>query len=58
MAVVKSPVKAEQDVKLENLRDERAAARIDVKRKCKLKTSSNCSTDMIIPLSFLTLLKH
>ena len=36
MAVVKSPVKAEQVVKLENLRDERAATQTDVKRKCKL----------------------
>ena len=36
MAVVKSPVKAEQDVKLEKLRDERAATRTDVTRKCKL----------------------
>ena len=36
MAVAKSPVKAEQDVKLEKLRDERAATRTDVTRKCKL----------------------
>ena len=36
MEVVKSPVKAEQDVKLEKLRDERAATRTDVTRKCKL----------------------
>ena len=36
MAVVKSPLKTEQDVKLEKLRDERAAAQTDVTRKCKL----------------------
>ena len=36
MAVVKSPVKAEQDVKLEKLRDQRAATRTDMTRKCKL----------------------
>ena len=36
MAVVKSPVKAEQDVKLEKLRDERAATQTDVTKKCKL----------------------
>ena len=36
LAVVKSPVKAEQDVKLEKLRDERAATRTDVTKKCKL----------------------
>ena len=36
LAAVKSPVKAEQDVKLEKLRNERAAARTDVTRKCKL----------------------
>ena len=37
MAVVKSPVKAEQDVKLEKLRDERAATQTDVTKKCKLQ---------------------
>ena len=58
MAVAKSPVKAEQDVKLEKLRYKRAAIRTDVTKKCKLQTSFNCSTDMILPLSFLTLLKH
>ena len=36
MAVVKSPVKAEQDVKLEKLRDERAATQTHVTKKCKL----------------------
>ena len=36
MVVVKNPVKAEQDVKLEKLRDATAATRTDVKRKCKL----------------------
>ena len=36
MAVVKSQVKAEQDVKLEKLRDERAATRTNVTKKCKL----------------------
>ena len=36
MAVVKSQVKAEQDVKLEKLRDERAATQTDVTKKCKL----------------------
>ena len=36
MAGVKSSVKAEQDVKLEKLRDERAVSRTDVTRKCKL----------------------
>ena len=36
MAVVKSQVKAEQDVKLEKLRDERAATRTIVTKKCKL----------------------
>ena len=36
MAVIKSPVKAKQDVKLEKLRDERASTRTDVTRKCNL----------------------
>ena len=36
MVVVKNPVKAEQDVKLEKLRDERAATRTVVTKKCKL----------------------
>ena len=36
MVGVKNPVKAEQGVKLEKLRNERAAARTDVTRNCKL----------------------
>ena len=45
-----SPVKAEHDVKLEKLRDERAAAENDVTRKCKLQTSFNCRTAMALHL--------
>ena len=37
MAVVKSPVKAEHNVKLEKLRDKRAAAQTDVTGKCKFQ---------------------
>ena len=36
MAVAKSPVKAEQDVQLERLKDERVASWTYVTRKCKL----------------------
>ena len=47
-----SPVKGEDDFKLEKLRGERAAARPDVK-KCKLQTSFNYLTDMVLHLSLL-----
>ena len=37
MAVLESPVKAEQDVKLEKLRDERAATGTDVTKNVSCK---------------------
>ena len=47
-----SPVKGEDDFKSEKLRGERAPARPDVK-KCKLQTSFNYLTDMVLHLSLL-----
>ena len=57
MTVIKSPVTAEHDVALKELRNERAAARTDVTRRYKLQGSFYCSTNMVLNL-FLTLLKH
>ena len=52
MTVVKSPViqlaTPKHDVKLKELRNERAAAQTDVTRKCKLQASFYCSTNMIV----------
>lgn len=53
MTVVKSLVKAEHDVKIENLNSGAAAAQTDVTRRCKLKSSLNRSTDMVLHLSLL-----
>ena len=53
MTVVKSLVKAEHDVKIENLSSGAAAAQTDVTRRCKLKSSLNRSTDMVLHLSLL-----
>ena len=40
----------EHEVELKELRNERAAARTDVTRKCKLKASFFCSTNMVVHL--------
>ena len=54
MTVVKSPViqlaTAEHEVELKELRNERAAARTDVTRKCELQVSFYCSTNMVVHL--------
>ena len=54
MTVVKSPViqlaTAEHVVELKELRNERAAARTDVTRKCKLQAYFYCSTNMVVHL--------
>ena len=54
MTVVKSPViqlaTAEHEVELKELRNERAAARADVTRKCKLQASFYCSTNIVVHL--------
>ena len=61
MTVVKSPViqlaTAEHEVELKELRNERAAARTDVTRKCKLKASFFLFNQHGSS-SFLTPLKH
>ena len=54
MTVVKRPViqlaTTEHEVELKELRNERAAVRADVTRKCKLQASFYCSTNMIVHL--------
>ena len=54
MTVIKSLVMQlatrKHDVKLKELRNERAAAQTDVTRKCKLQASFYCSTNMIVHL--------
>ena len=54
MRIVQSPAiqlaTAEHEVELKELRNERAAARTDVTRKCKLKASFFCSTNMVVHL--------
>ena len=54
MGIVQSPAiqlaTAEHEVELKELRNERAAARADVTRKCKLQASFYCSTNMIVHL--------
>ena len=54
MTVVKIPViqlaTAEHEVELKELRNERAAARTDVTRKCELQVSFYCSTNMVVHL--------
>ena len=54
MTVVKSPAiqlaTAEHEVELKELRNERAAARTDVTRKCELQVSFYCSTNMVVHL--------
>ena len=54
MRIVQSPAiqlaTAEHEVELKELRNERAAARADVTRKCKLQASFYCSTNMIVHL--------
>ena len=40
----------EHEVELKELRNERAADRTDVTRKCKLKASFFCSTNMVVHL--------
>ena len=53
MAVVNCPVKAEHDVKLEKLRDEKPAARTDITGTRKLQTSFYCSTNIVLHLLLL-----
>ena len=52
MTVAKSPViqlaTAEHVVELKELRNERAAARTDVTRKCKLQAYFYCPTNMVV----------
>ena len=54
MTVAKSPViqlaTAEHVVELKELINERATARTDVTRKCKLQASFYCSTNMVVHL--------
>ena len=54
MGIVQSPAiqlaTAEHEVELKELRNERAAARADVTRKCKLQASFYCSTNMVVHL--------
>ena len=48
MRVVESPVTAEHEIELKEARNERAAARTDVTRKCELQASFYCSTNMVV----------
>ena len=54
MRIVQSPAiqlaTAEHEVELKELRNERAAARTDVTRKCKLQASFYCSTNIVVHL--------
>ena len=54
MRIVQSPAiqlaTAEHEVELKELRNERAAARTDVTRKCELQVSFYCSTNMVVHL--------